>query len=160
MIFLLKYRKIIAVAAVVALTNFATYRYVHNAWDAERTNAANDALREKSRMEAQYRALEAMQAENTRNMEADYAKRVADIDAGRADFERRLTERVRRANGAGNCGVPGPAGRSGSPEEPEPAGDRRLGQIDLGAVSRVRQIGKETQEMLRLCREWATSVGR
>jgi len=160
-IILLKYWRLIAVAALLAVTNFATYRYVHNAWDAERADAANDALREKARMEAQYRAREALQAETTRDLEADYVKRLADSEAGRADFERRLAERLRAPpRRADNCGVPGPAGPPGRAESAEPAGDSQLGRIDPEAVSRVREVGKKTQELLVLCRQWATSVGR
>lgn len=143
------------------LTGCVVHGYVTAQWEAERESAANDALREKARLEAQYRALEDARNENTRNLEAEYAARLKTVDAERADFERRLTGRLRaQTNRADRCELSRAAAASGSPEEPEPAGNGQLGRIDPGAVSRVRTIGKETQELLVLCRKWANSVGR
>ena len=134
---------------------------VNAAWELEKVEAANDALREKNRLEAQYRAREAAQALETRNLEADYAERLVAVETDRGAFERRISDRLRaQTRRADNCELSRAAAAPGSPESPVPAGDGELGRIDPGAVSRVRTVGKQTQELLTLCRKWATSVGR
>lgn len=151
----------IALLGSNAITGCAVNRYVTAQWEAEREQAANDALREKARVEAEYRAREAAQVENTRNIEAEYALRLESNNVGRADFERRLTDRLRALqNRVNSCGVPRPAPDPGRPEDAAPGGEPALGGIDFGAVQRVRDAGLKMQETLRLCHEWATSVGR
>lgn len=152
---------VVTLALSNAITGCAVHRYVTAQWDAERTQAANDALREKARMEAQYRAVEAMQQEATRNLEAEYARRIADHDLGRTEFERRLTERLRaQTDRVRQCELSRAAADSERPEDPATGSSDVVGSINLGAVQRVRDAGLKMQETLRLCHEWATSVGR
>lgn len=134
---------------------------VNRAWTLERVDAANRALEARAALEAEYRAREAKQAETTRDLETKHAEELQAINDGRADFERRLTERLRSsARGVNNCRVPSAAASPSVPESAVGAADGGLGRVDPEAVSRVREIGKQTQAALRACREWVNSVAR
>lgn len=152
---------LITILTTNGMTGCAVHRYVTSQWEAEKAQAKNDALEEKARLEAAYRAKETAQAETTRDLEADYVARLQAADAGRDAFGRAVADRVRQAeNRACERRLSAAADRPGGPENPAAGSDPGLGSVDLEAVQRVRAVGLKLQETVRLCHEWATSVGR
>lgn len=155
---------IIGAGAVLLLSNgmtgCAVREYYVTAAKAERADASRRALEEKNRREAEIRSAESKQAEAVRNVEEKYLAEIADIRASSSDFQRFLSAKLRLSeNRVSNCDLPS-AAPNPSPTEIRSTGEIRLGQIDIVAVSRVREIGKEMQETLRLCREWSSKTGR
>jgi hypothetical protein len=105
---------------------------------------------------------DAQQAEAGRNMEAEHAKHLADLDATSADFARRLAERVRDAErGArGSCAVPPTAPAAGEPKSASSGGDDGRGPIDTVAVSRARDALKKLQEDVQFCWHYVGTITR
>lgn len=125
--------------------------------ESDRRHAAELAALEKENA-----AIAAAQAEATRNMEAAYAQRRAADDAGRADFERRLAERLRASNARPpGCELPRAAPDPGAAQGDAAGGDIEFRGIDIEGVQRVRAVGLELQRLVReVCVPWAHSVGR
>lgn len=108
-------------------------------------------------------AADAANAELARNIEADHATHRAELDSTRADFERRIDERVRNATraardrcmseAAARPGVPAPAA-TGSGDGSGGDDHRRDRAVKL------RDAVTALQVYARDCSKWANEVGR
>lgn len=161
MIVLLKYWKLLAVGVLLAVTNLATYRYVHNAWDSEKAGSSLSAVEAARKIESDNAKAANSQAETTRNMEADYAKA---LEADRAQFvarERSYTDSLRAlSNRLGQCRTTTEAlGAIVAADGAREREDRLREEVGRD-FAEVGQRANELAETVKLCVAWANSVGR
>lgn len=103
-------------------------------------------------------------AKLARDLDASHAQALADADASRTDFERRLADglRQRQAQCRDGCSsqLPSPAPDPGKPQDVATGGDNGPGQPDFDAGRRLREVIKVLQADVVTCHAWAAQVGR
>lgn len=161
MIFLLKYWKLIAAALLLLGSNFLTYRYVHNAWDAEKARASIEAERAARKIEAANARAAHVQAESTRDMEAAYNAEIEALRTGGADRERSYADSLRTlTHRLGQCRSTTEA--LGAIVAADGARERedRLSEAIGRDFAEVGERANELAATVRLCVAWANEVGR
>ena len=123
---------------------------------AERQAAAEFALQaEKSAREKDNK-----NAELASKLDADHAARVADIDATRDDFNRRLADGLRARRQTCSNSVPATTDAAGQPAAVATGGDGGRGPVDIASVTRLRVTVKKLQADVLECWAWGADVGR
>lgn len=158
---LLEHWKLIAAALLLLGSNFLTYRYVHNAWDAEKARASIEAERAARKIEAAHAAAAHSQAESTRDMEVAYNAEIEAIRAGGADRERSYADSLRAlANRLGQCRSTSEA--LGAIVAADGARERE-NRLSTEIGRDFKEVGERANELaatVRLCVAWANEVGR
>lgn len=126
-------------------------------WDAEVAEANLKAITEKARLDAENAAKDAAQAAHTRDLEADYAKKLQAADAGRDAFAKRLRDAQARYS---RCELSATAPNSSGSTGGSTGSDGGYGGIDIEGAQRLRAVGIKLQETVKLCHAWAKEVGR
>lgn len=156
--------RLIAIAAVISnlITGVVVYRYVHNAWDAEKAQATAAALAAKAKIDHDNADAAAKQAEEARDRDAEHAKTVAAIESDARDAAGRYAERLRiLAHEVGSCRATSEA--LGAIVAEDGARDRNT-RLSEGIGRDLAQIGKSANELAALVRDvcvpFANEVGR
>lgn len=153
--------KIAAIAALIAVTNIGTYKYVHRAWDAEKAQASVAAERAARNLDAYNAAKANAQAETTRNMEAAHNAEIEAIRAGSAAAERSYTDSMRAlSNRLGQCKTTTEALGAIVAADGARSREDRLREEVGRDFAEVGQRANELAETVKLCVAWANSVGR
>jgi len=154
--FLLGHWKKIAMVMILAGVWFHGDRNgagrVQARWDAETARIAEKS----AAIAAENAEKDRLNAEATRNLEADYAKKLQAANAGRDAFAERLRNvqaRCNRVAPVAPVDTSGPAGGS-------TGGDSGSGGLDIESAQRLRAVGLKLQETVKLCVAWANENGR
>lgn len=144
--------RLLAIAAVALWGALGWWNYtgLKAVRAAERQAAAEFA----AKAEKEAREKDNKNAALAAQLEAEHLARLADIDAGRDDFDKRL-----RAARSARCNiVPAATAASGQPPQTAAGGDRPNRTDDPGHNLRI--VGLKLQADVLECWTWALSVGR
>jgi hypothetical protein len=144
----------VGILGVMLLITRAELNSERAARAAERQAAAEFALK----AEKSARDKDNQNAELASQLDAEHAARVAEIDATRDDFNRRLADSLRARRQACGNGVPPAAGAAGQPASPAAGSDGADRANDSGR--RLRDVGLKLQSDVKECWAWASGVGR
>ena len=158
----------LAAAAVLALLgafvagNLHGHRAEKTAWEAATARIQAEAATTLAAETERVREAENRAQALTRTIEETHAFTAAADAARGADFDRRLTERVRAAERRArrNCPVPGQAADPASAEGVAAGGDDGLGVVSVERVRAIRDAGLELQRYAVACFTWAQQVGQ
>lgn len=161
MIWLLANWKLLAVALLLASSNLITYRYVHNAWDAEKARASVAAERAARNLEAYNAARANAQAESTRDMETTHNAEIEAIRAGGAVAERSYADSLRTlTNRLGQCKSTSEALGAIVASDGARSREDRLSEEVGRDFAEVGRRANELAATVKLCVAWANSIGR
>ena len=122
-------------------------------WDAETAIIAEKS----AAIAAENAEKDRLNAEATRNLEVEYARKLQAADAGRDAFAKRLRDAQARYS---RCELSATAPNSSGSTGGSTGSDGGYGGIDIEGAQRLRAVGIKLQETVKLCHAWAKEVGR
>ena len=141
---------------------FAGFKHASARWEAATARLQVEAATLLSTETARVHEAENRANALARTIEENHALETAQNAARGADFDRRLTIRVRDAErrARGNCPGPSQAADPPPPADPAGSGDPGLGGIDPERIRAIRDAGLELQAYAKACHKWAAEVGQ